>query len=198
MVSEERPGQGAGAGGVAEPDGRLCGHRTPEGGLALLNYGGSNRARSWKMADAVDSRKRWDTDDRFVGVADASVFAAAVEALAVLARRPGWVSEEPEVHLVPHLRDARVAGLRLLDYQTGDDGVLDVTAEYNPSGNRRDIRRQAWALIAAIAEPTASVREHRDGSTVVFEVITGVPEGSSQFASHGHTLRLTLLPGRSR
>jgi hypothetical protein len=55
-------------------------------------------------------------------VADASAFAAAVEELAVLARRPGWVTEEPDVHLLPHLRDASVAGLRLLDYHVRDDG----------------------------------------------------------------------------
>jgi hypothetical protein len=33
----------------------------------------------------ADSRKRWDTDDRFTGVADASAFAPAVEELAALA-----------------------------------------------------------------------------------------------------------------
>jgi hypothetical protein len=146
------------------------------------------------MTDAADSRKRWDTDDQFAGVADASVFAAAIGELAALARRPGWVTEEPEVHLVPHLRGASAEGLRRLDYRTGDDGVLDVTAEYSPDDSRRDIRQRAWTLIGTIAEPTASVREHRDGNTVVFEVVTGVPEGSGQFASHGHTLRLTLLP----
>ncbi len=144
------------------------------------------------MTDAADAGKRWDTDSRLEGVADSSVFAAALEELAVLARRPGWVTEEPEVHLVPHLRDANVAGLRLLDSCVRDDGVLDVAAEYSPGDSRRDIRRRAWALIGAIAEPAASVREHRDGGAVVFDVVTGVPEGSGKFASHGHTLRLTL------
>lgn len=48
------------------------------------------------MADTVDPRQRWDTDTRFTGVADASAFAAAIEELAALARRPGWVAEEPE------------------------------------------------------------------------------------------------------
>jgi len=48
------------------------------------------------------------------------------------------------------------------------------------------------------AEPTASVREHCDGNTVVFHVVTCVPEGSGQFASHGHTLRLTLRPAATQ
>src|SRR5215472_5436005 len=146
------------------------------------------------MAHTADSRKRWDTDDRFVGVADASAFAAPVEELAELSRRPGWVTEEPEVHLVPHLRSANVEGLRLVECQTREDGALGVTAEYRPNDSRRDIRRRAWALLGAIAEPAASVREYRDGDAVVFEVVTGIPEGSGPFASHGHSLRLVLLP----
>jgi hypothetical protein len=146
------------------------------------------------MADVADSRKRWDTDDRFTGVADASVFADAIEELAVLARRPGWVAEEPEAHLVPHLRGAGVAGLRLLECRSGDDGVLEVTAEHGPGDSRRDVRRLAWALIGTVAEPAASVWEHRDGDSVVFDVVTGIPEGPGPFASHGHTLRLTILP----
>jgi hypothetical protein len=60
----------------------------------------------------------------------------------------------------------------------------------------RDIRRRASALIGTIAEP--SVREHCDGNTVVFHVVTCVPEGSGQFASHGHTLRLTFRPAATQ
>jgi hypothetical protein len=146
------------------------------------------------MARQRAPRKRWDTDDRFAGVADASAFAAAVEELAALARRPGWVAEEPDVHLVPQLRAAQVAGLRLSGCRTGEGGVLEAAAEYSPGDSRRDIRRRAWALIGAVAEPAASVRERHDGDIVIFEVVTGVPEGSGQFASHGHTLRLMLLP----
>jgi hypothetical protein len=145
------------------------------------------------MSGTVDSRRRWDTDDRFTGVADASAFAAAVEELADLARRPGWVAEEPEVHLVPHLRGAQVAGLRLSGWHTGEDGVLEAVAEHRAGESRRGLRRQAWALLGEIAEPAASVRERTDGDSVIFEVVTGIP-GGGQFASHGHTVRLTLRP----
>jgi hypothetical protein len=146
------------------------------------------------MADVAASRQRWDTDDRFIGVADASVFATAIEELAALARRPGWVAEEPEVHLVPYLHGADVVGLRLVNCRAAKDGVLEVAAEHSPGDSRRDIRRRAWGLIGAIAEPAASVRERRDGETVVFEIVTGIPDRYGQFASHGHTLRLTVLP----
>src|SRR6266513_449369 len=94
----------------------------------------------------ADSRQRWDTDDRFTGVADASAFAAAIDELAALARRPGWVAEEPDLHLVPHLRDASVTGLRVVSCRAGADGVLDVAAEASPGASRGETRRRAWAL----------------------------------------------------
>jgi hypothetical protein len=145
------------------------------------------------MAEHTDPRKRWDNDTRYTGVADASAFAAAIDELAALARRPGWVAEEPEAHLVPHLRGAEVAGLRLAGCRTTADGALEAVAEYRPGAGRGDLRRRAWALLGFIAEPAANVREHRDGDTVVFEVVTGIPE-HGQFATHGHTVRLTLRP----
>jgi hypothetical protein len=145
------------------------------------------------MTGTADPRQRWDTDDRFTGIADASSFAVAVEELAGLARRPGWVAEEPEAHLVPHLRRAEVAGLRLSGWHTGEDGVLNAVAEYRAGENRAGLRRQAWALLGTIAEPAASVRERPDGDSVIFEVVTGIPDGG-RFASHGHTVRLTLRP----
>jgi hypothetical protein len=44
----------------------------------------------------ADSRRRWDTDDRFVGVSDASGFAESIEDLAELARRLGRVAVVPD------------------------------------------------------------------------------------------------------
>lgn len=145
------------------------------------------------MAGTADPRQRWDSDDRFTGAADASAFAAAIEELAVLARRPGWVAEDPGIHLVPHLDGAQVAGLRLTGWHTTGDGVLAAAAEYRRGDSRRDLRRRAWELIGAIAEPAASVRERADGDTVSFEIVTGIPE-NGHFATHGHTMRLTLSP----
>jgi len=101
------------------------------------------------MADATAERRRWDTDERFSGVADASGLAAAVDELAALARRPGWVAEEPEAHLVPHLTSART-GLQVLDCVVAAGGVLDVTARPAAGAAQRDVRREAWALIGAV------------------------------------------------
>lgn len=144
----------------------------------------------------TEARRRWDTDDRFVGVADASELAPGVEELAELARRPGWVAEEPEAHLAPHLRSADVAGLQLVACQTRQDGVLAVSATYDAETSRRDIRQRAWSLLGWIAEPAASVREYVDGEDVVFEVVTGIPDGPGPFASHGHSVIITLKPAR--
>jgi hypothetical protein len=149
------------------------------------------------MTEMADPRRRWDTDDRFTGVADASAFAAAIDELAALARCAGWVAEEPEAHLVPHLRTGHVAGLRLAGWSTGEDGVLDAVAEYRPGSNRHGLRRQDWALIGTVAELAASVRERADGDTIMFEVVTGIP-GNGHFATHGHALRLTLRPADTR
>lgn len=147
------------------------------------------------MTGMTGSHKRWDADDRFVGVADASGFAAAIEELAALAHRPGWVAEDPDVHLVPHLTAAAVEGLRLVSCRARADGVLNVAVQYSPGMSRSEIRLQVWALIGTIAEPAASVRERPDGGTVVFDVVTGIPDGTGPFASHGHSVRLELTPG---
>jgi hypothetical protein len=38
------------------------------------------------------------------------------------------------------------------------------------------------------------VREHHDGDAAIFEIITGIADEPGPFATHGHTLRLTLAP----
>jgi hypothetical protein len=139
----------------------------------------------------TEDRRRWDTDERFTGVGDAREFASAADDLGVLARRPGWVAEEPEAHLVPHLLSAASAGLRVVATSVGDDGVLNVRAEPAGEKGRRGLRQQAWVLIGTVAETLSSVREHQDGENIVFEVVTGEPDGG-RFASHGHALRLTV------
>jgi hypothetical protein len=47
--------------------------------------------------------RRWDDDERGEGVADAGAFAQGAEELVDAMRRPNWVAEQPEVHLLPHL-----------------------------------------------------------------------------------------------
>ncbi|GII62180.1 hypothetical protein Skr01_22650 [Sphaerisporangium krabiense] len=138
------------------------------------------------------SQRRWDTDERGFGAGDAAVFAPEVEELAALARRDAWVTEEPEVHLVPHLMAAGVPGLAVEGWNVGDDGVLNVEAVVGAHTTHRDVRRRLWALLGSIAEPATSVREHDHEGTLVVDVITGIPEGEGPFATHGHALRVRV------
>ncbi len=148
------------------------------------------------MSQQDGERRRWDTDSRYQGVADASAFAEPIDELAALARRPAWVAEEPDAHLVPHLRVASAqdagTGLRLVRTTSGADGVLTAVLEHQGNASNGDIRRRAWAFIAAIAEPATSVREHRDGDQVCFDIVTGIPDNVGPFASHGHAIRLIV------
>ncbi|MEV4807051.1 hypothetical protein AB0K18_44250 [Nonomuraea sp. NPDC049421] len=47
-------------------------------------------------------RRRWDIDDRFTGVCDATAMLPAVHRLGEAMASDGWVTENPEVHLLPH------------------------------------------------------------------------------------------------
>jgi hypothetical protein len=73
--------------------------------------------------------------------------------------------------------------------------VLAVSATYHPDASRRDIRQRAWALLATIAEPAASMREHADGEAGVFEVVTGIRDGSGPFAEPGSFAQAHPLAG---
>ncbi len=60
--------------------------------------------------------------------------------------------------------------------------------------DRRTIRIAAYGLIGAIAEGITAIAEvSRPASDgLAFEVVTGMPADQTEFAPHGHTLRLTL------
>ena len=53
------------------------------------------------MADTIGPLRRWDTEDRFAGVTDASVFAAAVEEPTVLASAPARSPKNPRSTCYP-------------------------------------------------------------------------------------------------
>src|SRR5215475_4006131 len=72
-------------------------------------------------------RRRWDDDERGEGVADASQFADGASDLVAAMRRPNWVAEQPEMHLLPHLEHAcESLPFRILEASTSADGVYDV------------------------------------------------------------------------
>ena len=136
--------------------------------------------------------KRWDTDERGHGIGDASAHLPAINELAELASKQDWVTEDPEEHLLPGLRrGAESTGLTITSFATTPDGTFTVHVKGASEMSRREVRQAAWTTLGAIAEITTQVREVKGDAGVVFDVVTGQPEGG-RFASHGHSLRLVV------
>ncbi len=149
------------------------------------------------MTSSAARRPRWEPDPRGIGVGDASAHLAQLDALRAVATEPGWVAEEPEAHLLPHLRSAAEAeGSELaIDSAAADpDGTFVVEARWvgTDDAGARDVRVAAIAFIGTIAETTTAIHERNDAGAAVFEVVTGTLPGGS-FATHGHTLRLRVV-----
>ncbi|GGO15803.1 hypothetical protein GCM10010116_31790 [Microbispora rosea subsp. aerata] len=134
--------------------------------------------------------RRWDSDERFTGIADASAMAPQVSALLEAMARDGWVTEAPEVHLLPHLRRACGSEWLLTRERLLDDGVYEVTVTLAGDREGVDVHRDAIRLLSAIAEAVFFVRQTGPG---VFECVTGLLDGDSQgFGGHGHMVRLIV------
>ena len=134
--------------------------------------------------------RRWDTDARGIGVADGSALVPAVDALGAALREPGWVAEQPELHLLPHVRS--LADDQGWEVRRADvvDGVLELEVGV-PGGDWRQLRTAAYAVLGTFAEPTTLIRQHeREADGLRLTAATGVLDGDSAFAPHGHTVRI--------
>jgi hypothetical protein len=145
-------------------------------------------------------RRRWDIDERGRGVASGEAFAGHLAELAHLMADPGWLTEEPEAHLPPHLEAACDEPGSLLhpDGTWSDDEifVLELTTR-KPDLSIGDLRGAAVALAAAIAEESTQIRQGRDGDVLGFDIATGTAPSEARFAPHGHVVRLRIHPGVS-
>jgi len=117
-------------------------------------------------------------------------------------RAQHWVAEEPEAHLLPHVRawcelDQR---LDLASAHSDDAGayVLDLVWK-GPQGAVRDARAAVFALIGRFAESATYVRQRRvnrdqvgEVVDLVFEVGTGELDPDTAFAPHGHVLPIAV------
>lgn len=134
--------------------------------------------------------RRWDIDERQIGITDGSAMDPQVKALIDAMRRDGWVTEEPEVHLLPQLRAACGTEWDLVDERLLDDGVYEVTV--SPAGGleKSEVHRAAIRLLSVIAEPAFFVRQ---SAADVFDCVTGVLDGDPPgLRSHGHLVRLIV------
>jgi hypothetical protein len=138
--------------------------------------------------------RRWDDDERGEGVADARTFAHDAEALVDAMRRPNWVAEQPEVHLLPHLqRSCESLPVELVGARVSDDGSYDVGLRWTGETDRiGEVRAAVFSLVGGFAEVFTYVRQRRGGDAVVFEVVTGILGEESSFSPHGHSLRLSV------
>lgn len=134
--------------------------------------------------------RRWDIDERQTGIADGTAMDPQVQTLLASMRQDGWVTEEPEVHLLPHLRKACGDRWRIVRHRLLDDGVYELMLTLEEELSGVALHRAAVGLLAAVAEPVFFVRQSEPR---VFDCVTGVLDGDPPgFKSHGHLVRLIV------
>ena len=144
---------------------------------------------------------RWDGDERGEGVGDATAYAAGALELVDAMRRPNWVAEEPEAHLLPHVEQAcRDLPFEIESTGTPGDSSFDIRLRWTgETGGVGHVRAAVFALVGSFAESATYVRQRRpaqaDDGALVYEVVTG-SLGDASFAPHGHSVRITVLPAR--
>jgi hypothetical protein len=144
---------------------------------------------------------RWDGDERGEGVADATAFADGAVELIDAMRRPKWVAEEPELHLLPHIeRACKTLPFEIHAAGVAPDGAFDVRLRWTGEGQAvGEVRAAVFALVGTFAEISTHVRQRRitapgdEGETLVFDVVTGML-GDGVFSPHGHTVRVSVPP----
>ena len=150
--------------------------------------------------------RRWEGDDRGLGVADALQLVPGGTELITAFGEPGWVAESPEVHLRPHVEEwCRRDGRLALSSARSDESsayILDLDW-LGAAGGVGQARAAAFSLIGSFAESATYVRQRRvpsdsDGSAMQlrFEVGTGELATDSRFHPHGHAvvINVTFLP----
>lgn len=145
---------------------------------------------------------RWDGDDRGRGIGDAEQLVTGANELIASFRQPGWVAEQPEAHLRPHVeqwcqRDERLA-LRGASIDDHHAYVLDLEWRGEPAGVGH-ARAAVFSLIGSFAESATYVRQRRVDSqgdlsapSLRFEVGTGELAPDTTFHPHGHAVVINV------
>jgi hypothetical protein len=148
--------------------------------------------------------RRWDIDERGNGVADAGEAAARIDALRGHAQRAGWIAEQPEIHLWPHLERAISADGSAwvrAGHSVDADGrfVVDLVHE-EMSGDRvrAALLADVLALLGLVVESATfiEIAERHIDDELVVDVVTGVLDDQSPFKAHGHTIRFRVTTER--
>jgi hypothetical protein len=139
-------------------------------------------------------RRRWDIDERGRGVASAAEAVPDLDRLRAAMQEPDWVTEDPQVHLLPHME--RMCAERGWTVTRAEvvDAVLEIDVAA-PADSVRS-REAGFTLLATFAEASTHVVERSPdlGRDVELFVTTGMLEGDSGpgFAPHGHTVRIRV------
>src|SRR5215207_1615663 len=100
--------------------------------------------------------RRWDGDERGTGLGDGLAGADGPRALLAAMAAPGWITEEPDAHLLPHLRRAcaESGSPWTLEREALDEaGVYRVDLTWTrPNGSMRSLTADLFALVGTIAE----------------------------------------------
>ena len=145
---------------------------------------------------------RWDGDERGHGSGDAGQLVAGATELVAAFSEPGWVAEQPEVHLLPHVQAWTQQDQRLVLTGAGTDStggyVLDLEWQdvTDSAGSVGAVRAAVFALIGSFAETATYVRQRRIASSALrFEVGTGELASDARFSPHGHVVLITVSGG---
>jgi hypothetical protein len=139
---------------------------------------------------------RWDDDERGRGIADAGVLREGASELLDAFAAAEWVAEEPDLHLLPRIRDWCERDDRLELTGAGGDATGAYVVSVMWRGPARSIgaaTAAAFALIGSFAESATYVRQRRDPGALRFEVGTGMLASDSSFEPHGHLVVIEVV-----
>src|SRR5829696_926988 len=139
---------------------------------------------------------RWEGDGMATGGVDGGDFARCVRRLLHEMTMADWVTEDPQVHLLPHIEAALQAPGAM--FRIVDDVVLSAVyaitlAWQRDDGTFGDLRRDVFALVGAVAELATHVQQRVRSDRIEFDIVTGTLEGQSRFRTHGHMLRFKVV-----
>jgi hypothetical protein len=142
---------------------------------------------------------RWEEDERGIGIARGDALAPGVEQLLATMQTDGWVAEQPEAHLLPHIRRwcAETGRFRILG-ERSEDAVYVVELEWTaPDEPSRELRADVYALVGTFAESSTHLRQRTGDQAIEYDVTTGMLEDETHFRTHGHLVRLRIAGTRA-
>ena len=144
------------------------------------------------LTDPSGCRRRWDTDQRSIGTADARRAVGPLQRLLEACLRPGWVTEDPATYVglaLRHRCETVDSPWRWVGEAEDEDGIYVADVEHIPASDHK-LWEDAICLLSAVAEHSFHVRLVDRGTV---ECVTGMLDGDGKFASHGHAIRLRMI-----